>query len=38
VGAVRRTAPAADIIGQMMTQAYEILTASPHRNPNVGQG
>ena len=26
VGAIRRTAPAAEIIGQMMSQAYDILT------------
>jgi enoyl-[acyl-carrier protein] reductase II len=26
VGAVRRTAPAAEIIGQMMGQAYDLLS------------
>ena len=33
VGAVRRTAPAAEIIRQMMSQAYEILTTE--RPPRV---
>src|SRR5262245_15873359 len=37
VGAVRRSAPAADIIAQMMTQAYQILAASQHRRPNLSQ-
>jgi nitronate monooxygenase len=27
VGAVRRTAPAAEIVQQMMSEAYDILTA-----------
>jgi enoyl-[acyl-carrier protein] reductase II len=32
VGAVRRTAPAAEIIRQMMGDAYDILTTGhPHR-------
>ena len=30
VGAVRRIAPAAEIIQQMMTQAYDILTTRPN--------
>jgi nitronate monooxygenase len=34
VGAVQRSAPAADIIRQMMTQAYEILAASQDHLPN----
>src|SRR5262249_51557505 len=37
VGAVRRSASAADIIAQMMTQAYQILAASQHRRPNLSQ-
>ena len=31
VGAVRRTAPAAEIVGQMMSQAYDILTTQLRR-------
>jgi nitronate monooxygenase len=31
VGAIRRTAPAAEIIGQMMSEAYDILTTEPRR-------
>jgi nitronate monooxygenase len=36
VAAVRSIAPAAEIIGQMMSQAYDILTTEhPLRVPNV---
>jgi enoyl-[acyl-carrier protein] reductase II len=35
VGAVQRTAPAAEIIGQMMSQAYHILTAEHPRRVQI---
>jgi len=37
VSAIQCIAPAADIIAQMMTQAYEIITDSQHDRPNLRQ-